>query len=174
MPKYFIELGDISDFQVDAIVNAAAPDLLGGGGVDGAIHYKAGPELKEFCRGLGGAKTGEAKITPGFKLLAKYIIHTVGPVWKDGNKNEAELLKLCYVNCLDLAQSYQLTSIAFPAISTGAFGYPQEEACKIALETVYSYFKLNPNSSIKEIYFVCYKKESRAIYLKIAKDIKLI
>lgn len=173
MPKYFIELGDISDLQVDAIVNAAAPDLLGGGGVDGAIHFKAGLELKEYCRSLGGAKTGEAKITPGFKLLSKYVIHTVGPVWKGGVKNESELLKSCYLNSLSLADSYKLNTIAFPAISAGAFAYPLEEACKIALKSVLEYFKSKPDSVVKEVYFVCFKKETRVIYLKVAKAINL-
>src|SRR5690349_18466118 len=134
--RILIVKGDITKLDVDAIVNAANSSLLGGGGVDGAIHRAAGPELAEYCRTLGGCKTGQAKITPGFKLKARWIIHTVGPVWQDGAHNEANLLASCYRSSLKLAIDRSLTSIAFPAISTGAFGYPLEEACKIALASV--------------------------------------
>ncbi len=125
--------GDITQLKVDAIVNAANSGLLGGGGVDGAIHRAAGPELREYNKTLGGCKTGEAKISPGFRLPARYVISTVGPVWKGGNSNEAELLGNCYHNSLKLAAEIKLNSIAFPAISTGIYGFPFQAACETAL-----------------------------------------
>ncbi|MFQ3196329.1 MAG: O-acetyl-ADP-ribose deacetylase (regulator of RNase III) [Paraglaciecola sp.] len=127
---------DITRLRVDAIVNATNPNLLGGGGVDGAIHRAGGPDLLAACKKLAGCKTGEAKITPGFLLPSQYVIHTVGPVWQGGLSNERQELALCYRNALHVASQYPIRSIAFPAISCGAYGFPSEEACSIAVNTV--------------------------------------
>jgi O-acetyl-ADP-ribose deacetylase (regulator of RNase III) len=130
---------DITTLEVDAIVNAANTTLLGGGGVDGAIHRAAGPELLEACRRIGGCPTGEARITPGFRLPARWVIHTVGPVWHGGDRNEAALLERCYRNSLALALEYDVRTIAFPSISTGAYGYPKQEAARLAVEVMGDY-----------------------------------
>ena len=153
--------GDITVLKVDAIVNAANSTLLGGGGVDGAIHRAAGPELKAHCFKLGGCPTGEAKITPGFKLPAKYVIHTVGPVWHGGTSQEATLLANCYRNSLELALKNGVKTIAFPSISTGAYGYPKEEAAKIAVSVMREYEK-----KFEEIIACCFSASDKAIYVK--------
>ena len=146
--------GDITRLAVDAIVNAANTSLLGGGGVDGAIHSAAGPGLLEECRALGGCPTGEARITRGHGLPAKWVIHTVGPVWRGGGRGERELLTDCYRNSLALAAGHAIETIAFPAISTGAYGFPIEEACRIALGEVERSLAALP--AIREVSFVCF------------------
>ncbi len=156
--------GDITKLQVDAIVNAANSSLLGGGGVDGAIHRAAGAELLAACRQLDGCNTGEAKITQGFRLPAKYIIHTVGPIWQGGNANEPELLASCYRQSLTLAKLHQIQTIAFPAISCGAYGYPVENAARVALETV-SVF-LAQAQTILGVSFVCFGDRDYDAYVE--------
>ena len=163
-----IQKGDITKVKVDAIVNAANTSLLGGGGVDGAIHRAAGPELLEFNRKLGGCPTGEAKISPGFNLPAKYIIHTVGPVWNGGKNNEDKLLANCYKNSLKLAVENGVKTIAFPAISTGVYRFPLERATKIAVTEVKKF--LEKNESIEKVIFVCFDEETYHVYNKILKD----
>lgn len=153
---------DITTLNIDAIVNAAKPNLLGGGGVDGAIHRAAGVKLREECMKLGGCATGEAKLTIGFDLLAKYVIHTVGPRYNDGNHNEADLLKKCYISCLNLAVSNNIKTIAFPSISTGVYGYPIEKAAEIALTTISKF--LETNNSLEQIYTVCFSDNDYYIY----------
>lgn len=157
-----IVIGDITAMEVDAIVNAANNSLLGGGGVDGAIHRAAGPALLDACIPLGGCATGEAKITPGFNLPARYVIHTVGPVWRGGSSNEPALLAACYRNSLLLAEQYQLRSIAFPAVSCGVYGFPVEQACAIAYNVVHTY--LQQETTISTVYFVCFNEEIKHAY----------
>lgn len=157
---------DITKLKVDAIVNAANTSLLGGGGVDGAIHRAAGPELLEFNRKLGGCKTSEAKMSPGFNLPAKYIIHTVGPIWNGGKNNEDQLLENCYNNSLKLAAENNIKTIAFPAISTGIYGFPLERATKIAVKTVKQFLK--DESSIEKVIFVCFSEHDYNVYKEVA------
>lgn len=147
---------DITKMSVDAIINAANNSLLGGGGVDGAIHRAAGADLLEECRKIGGCPTGEARLTGGYRLPAAYIIHTVGPVWQGGTANEAQLLQACYQNCLRLATANSLQSIAFPAISCGVYGYPVEQAVKIAVRSCSQY--VNQVNQQLTIHFVCFDK----------------
>lgn len=146
--------GDITQMPVDAIVNAANNSLMGGGGVDGAIHRAAGPELKEACRPFGGCPTGEARITPGFQLKARYVIHTVGPVWNNDTRGESQLLRSAYQNSLELAYNNQIKSIAFPSISTGAYRFPFDKAAHIAISTTLSF--LNDHEYPEAIYLVAF------------------
>jgi len=155
--------GDITAQKVDAIVNAANSSLLGGGGVDGAIHRAAGPALLSECRKLGGCETGRAKVTKGYHL-AKYIIHAVGPKWQGGNNREAELLAMAYKNVLELAEAKQVRSIAFPAISCGVYGYPVDEAAEIAIKTVYSVTDVQP--FLEDVLFVCLDRTVYDAYQK--------
>ena len=153
---------DITKMSVDAIVNAANTSLLGGGGVDGCIHRAAGPELLAECRALNGCRTGEAKITKGYELKARHVIHTVGPVWNGGESGEAEKLRSCYANSLRLAAEHGLKSIAFPCISTGVYHFPPDEAAMIAVETVRQF--LQSRSSIKTVVFCCFSSADRERY----------
>ena len=157
--------GDITKLQVDAIVNAANTSLLGGGGVDGAIHRAAGPQLLEECRNLNGCATGEAKMTSGYRLPARHVIHTVGPVWHGGSRGEAELLANCYRNSLTLATEYQLHSIAFPSISTGVYGYPIEQACRVALRETLNI--LRQPSSLQTVIFCCFSAADLETYRQV-------
>ncbi|HPZ78580.1 MAG TPA: O-acetyl-ADP-ribose deacetylase [Bacillota bacterium] len=162
--KISVVIGDITKQEVDAIVNAANNTLLGGGGVDGAIHRAAGPELLEECRKIGGCETGKAVITKGYNLPAEYVIHTVGPVWRGGSHGEAELLASCYKESLKLAVERGIRTIAFPSISTGAYGYPVELAAPIAVNTVAEFVDSASSSSIEEVRFVCFDEKTYEIY----------
>lgn len=170
----FIEIvkGNIINQHVDAIVNAANTTLLGGGGVDGAIHKAAGPKLLEECRKLNGCKTGDAKITSGYDLVVKYVIHTVGPIWQGGNKNEPELLKSCYIKSLQLAIKNNIKTIAFPSISTGAYRFPIEFASEIALSTVKEFLENTKN--IDKVIFVCFSDSDYEVYLRKAHKLNII
>lgn len=153
---------DITTLQVDAIVNAANSSLLGGGGVDGAIHRAAGPELMQECRLLGGCRTGDAKLTSGYRLPARFVIHTVGPVWRGGDAGEPELLASCYRRSLEIARGHDVRSIAFPSISTGIYGYPIELAARIAVDTVGA--TLADQTTPPEVTFCCFSAEDLQIY----------
>jgi O-acetyl-ADP-ribose deacetylase (regulator of RNase III) len=165
MNRLTIQQTDITSLQVDAIVNAANNSLLGGGGVDGAIHRAAGPELLEECRTLNGCRTGEAKITQAYHLPCRYVIHTVGPVWHGGHRNEEELLASAYKNSLLLALKYELKTIAFPNISTGIYGFPKEKAAVIALRETENFLKNNPD--FEKVIFAIFDKENLQIYKKL-------
>ena len=166
MSKIELIKGDITKLKADAIVNAANSSLMGGGGVDGAIHRAGGPAILEECRMIvarqGGCKTGEAVITTGGNLPAQFVIHTVGPVWNGGKKQEAELLAACYQNSLKLAGEHKLSSIGFPNISTGIYGYPKKEAAEIAVKTVADFLK--QNNFISKVYFICFDDENHQLY----------
>lgn len=155
--------GDLTQQRVDAIVNAADNSLLGGGGVDGAIHRAAGPQLLEECRTLGGCETGQAKITRGYNLPARWVIHTVGPVWQGGNHGEDDLLASCYRSCFALAEQYGMKTIALPAVSAGAYGFPIERATGIALAEARRF--LEGNTSLEKVIFVCFGDRARRTYL---------
>jgi O-acetyl-ADP-ribose deacetylase len=161
MPRLIAVPGDITELAVDAIVNAANTSLLGGGGVDGAIHRAAGPELFEACRKLHGCPTGDAKATPGFRLPAKWVFHAVGPVWHGGADGEDEFLAGCYRRSLELAREHSVRTIAFPAISTGVYRFPLERAARIAIATVHLHVEA---SGVEEVHFVCFGAETLCIY----------
>lgn len=162
---------DITTLDVDALVNAANTTLLGGGGVDGAIHYAAGPGLLEECRKIGGCPTGAARITKAYNLRARWIIHAVGPIWRDGNQGEPEQLAACYENSLRLAAEHDLKSIAFPAISTGVYGYPLEPATTIAVSTVKAF--TDRINRFEEVIFCCFSGEDFAVYDRSLRDLKI-
>ena len=165
MPRLEAFQGDITQQAVDAIVNAANTTLLGGGGVDGAIHRAAGPELLEECRQIGGCPTGEARITRGYRLAARYVIHTVGPVWSGGGRGEPELLRGCHENALRLARGHGVASVAFPSISTGAYRYPIEQAASVAVEAVRR--ELREPGPVELVRFVCFSAGDLQVYRRL-------
>lgn len=169
--KLQIISGDITKQKVDAIVNAANCSLLGGGGVDGAIHRSAGPSLLEECKKLGGCETGQAKITKGYNLPAKYVIHTPGPIWRGGKNKEAELLASCYRASLKLAEDNGCKTVAFPSISTGVYRFPLEKAADIAVNTILDYVSSSP--TIQKVYMVCFDETTRAAYEKALKPLSI-
>ncbi|MBQ1352138.1 MAG: O-acetyl-ADP-ribose deacetylase [Oscillospiraceae bacterium] len=154
--------GDITKERVDAIVNAANTSLLGGGGVDGAIHRAAGPQLLEECRTLGGCPTGQAKATKGYRLPARYVLHTPGPIWRGGTKGEPELLRQCYQNCLALAEELQCKTVAFPSISTGIYHFPLEQAAGIAVSTILDFLKTS--QFVEQVKMVCFDGRTKGVY----------
>ncbi|MGX8702093.1 O-acetyl-ADP-ribose deacetylase [Caproiciproducens sp.] len=160
--KFLIVQGDITKQTADAMVNAANTSLLGGGGVDGAIHRAAGPELLRECRTLRGCETGKAKITKGYRLPAKYVIHTPGPVWRDGKSGEPELLESCYRSCLALAEEYRCRTVALPSISTGVYRFPPELAARIAVRTILEF--LGRSTAVETVTMVCFDPETKAAY----------
>jgi O-acetyl-ADP-ribose deacetylase (regulator of RNase III) len=162
MKKFAIILGDITQVNAEAIVNAANTSLLGGGGVDGAIHRAAGPELLAECRTLNGCRTGEAKITKGYRLPAKYVIHTPGPIWQDGNHHERELLRNSYVNSLKLAETYGCRSVAFPSISTGIYHFPLKLAAPLAIQVIQYFLKVS--EVVEQVQMVCFDEETKRAY----------
>jgi O-acetyl-ADP-ribose deacetylase (regulator of RNase III) len=171
MPTRFeLVLGDITTMQVDAIVNAANTSLMGGGGVDGAIHRVAGPKLLEECRALKGCPTGQAKLTQGYDLPANYVIHTVGPIWRGGADNEAQHLRDCYLNSLALARQHGIKTIAFPAISNGVYSYPLHEAARIALATTAEFVAAHPDS-LETVYFVLFTDRAYAAYSRVLAEL---
>lgn len=164
--------GDITKItNVEAIVNAANESLLGGGGVDGAIHYAAGPKLKEECRTLGGCRAGEAKITGAYNLPCKYVIHTVGPRWHGGNNNEAGLLASCYESSLKVAMEKEIRTIAFPSISTGAFAYPVKDAARVAVSAVKQFVDEHPDA-FDDIYWVLFDNQTKSVYERVLEEIR--
>jgi O-acetyl-ADP-ribose deacetylase (regulator of RNase III) len=167
--RLFVVEGDITRQTVEAVVNAANPSLLGGGGVDGAIHRAAGPALLEECRQLHGCATGETKITQGYRLPARWVIHTVGPVWRGGTCHEDELLACCYRHCFALVEQHQIRSIAFPAISTGVYGFPLEPATRIAVAETVSF--LQRNLTVERVVFVCFSPTAFAGYTRTINDV---
>jgi len=169
LSRIAIKKGDITQEAVDAIVNAANTSLLGGGGVDGAIHRAAGPELLEECKKLGGCRPGEARITGGYRLPSRHVIHTPGPIYRDGRHGEAEILASSYRNSMSLAKEYGLKSIAFPAISTGVYGYPKKEACAIAVDTVIDFMKTR--DYLIDVIFVLFDQENYQIYVDYVKGL---